>query len=569
MRFRVFVAILLLVSFASSALAGENFAQDFLNRYMNRYRPPQTVTPTGAATLTADQAIEILIRNGSLPLTVSDMIRLMLGSSLDVRVSRLSPLSSQYLIESAFRAFEPTLHLNVNVSRNTTPGSSQLDGAAAPSQLSHAYGVGYSQVLTRGTLINLDFSLYRSSSNSIFSTFNPSYNGVLSYRVTQPLMRNWGREITMHQIRVAQNNKDLSDLQFETELIDMVTQAQQIYWDLVMAREDIKVKQRSLELAQKTLNDNQRQVQIGTLAPIDVVQAEAEVASREEQLVTTSFSSDQAQDRAKRVITHLSDPALVLAKLDPTETAHKPSGSDVMPVADAIQYALENRVEMRQLELEMKNSDVDLKYAKNQLLPEFDVTLGYAQRGIGGVQTIRSGFGGDAIVDVRHGGVWDAFDQIFSNNYRGYSAGVSISIPLTNKAAQADYARIVTQKQMIEARRAMLAQKIALEVRTANSQVEMNRVRIAAAEKALSLAQRRLTAEEKKNQLGVSSIRFLLDEQRNITAAETTSVQALINYEKALVSYEQAIGRTLRRHNVEIDKEIQIAGREKPARAAN
>jgi outer membrane protein len=132
---------------------------------------------------------------------------------------------------------------------------------------------------------------------------------------------------------------------------------------------------------------------------------------------------------------------------------------------------------------------------------------------------------------------------------------------LSNKAAQADYERAQNQKQMSEARRAVTAQKIALDVRNAHSSVAMNRARIEAAEKSLEFAQRRLTAEEKKNQLGVSSIRFLLDEQRNVTAAEMSSLEALINYAKALVDYDRAIGRTLRRHNVEIDKEIQIAGR--------
>jgi outer membrane protein TolC len=567
MKTRIMVAGFLLACFTANAVAGENFVQTFLNRY----KPSPTAAARTAATpLTVDQAVEVLIRNGSLPLTIPDMIRLMLDSSLDVRVYRFSPLESQYLITSALRAFEPTLHVNFGVSRNTFPGSSQLDGATAPSQLSHNYGVGFTQVLKQGTLIDLEFGMNRSSSNSVFSTFNPSYSGNLSYRISQPLLRNYGRDITTRQILVAQNNKTVSELQFETELIDMVTQAQQLYWDLVMAREDIRVKQKSLELAQKTLHDNQRQVEIGTLAPIEVVQAEAEVASREEQLVTTTYTSDQAQDRAKRVITHLSDPALVLAKLSPVEAAHRPSSDDLMPVQDAIKYALENRPEIRQLEFELKNNDIDIKYSKNQLLPQFDVSASYTQRGIGGVQTIRSGLGGGTIVDVQHGGVWDAFDQIFSNNYRGYGIGVSISIPLSNKAAQADYDRALTGKQVSEARRSMLAQKIAVDVRNAHSRVEMNRARIEAAEKSLEFAQRRLSAEEKKNQLGVSSIRFLLDEQRNVTAAEETSLTALINYTKSLVDYDQAVGRTLRHHNVEIDKQIQIAGRpQQPAHTGN
>src|SRR5262249_33556356 len=160
----------------------------------------------------------------------------------------------------------------------------------------------------------------------------------------------------------------------------------------------------------------------------------------------------QAQDRAKRVITRLSDPALVLAKLSPAETAHRPAVEDLMPVADAIRYALENRPEMRQIELEMKNNDLDLKYTKNQLLPEVDFSASYTQRGVGGVERTFSGLGG-TVLTVQPGGVWDAFNQIFSNSYRGYGVGINISIPLSNKAAQADYERAMNQKQMSEAKR--------------------------------------------------------------------------------------------------------------------
>jgi len=561
MKRNVWMAGLLLVLSTTTALAGENFVQAFLNRY----RPPQFSVTAAASPQAADPSVQTLIREGMLPLRVEDMVRLMLENNLDVRVSRFSPLTSQYLIDAAFRAFEPTLRINASVGRSTTPSSSQLDGADAPSQLSHFYSVGYSQLLNTGSLISVDFSVNRNSSNNRFSTFNPSYSGTLTYRLTQPLLRNWGREITTRQIRVAQNNKSISELQFESQLIEMVAQGQQIYWDLVLGQEDLKVRQRSLELAERTLADNRRQVQVGTLAPIDVLQAEAEVAGREAQLVTATFSNDQTQDRAKRMITRLGDPALVFAKLSPIEAVARPSPNDVMPVEDAIRYALENRPDMRQLELEMRNDDIDVKYARNQLLPVVDINASYAQRGVGGVETVRSELGGTEIIDIRRGGFGDAFEQIYKNSFTGYQVGIAVAIPLSNKAAQSEYSRAMTQKQITEARRATLAQRIALEVRNAHSRVEMNRVHIQAAEKALELARRQLAAEEKKNQLGVSSIRFVLDEQRNVTAAETTAIQALVNYAKSLVDYDRAIGRTLRKNNIEIDREIRIAERESGA----
>ena len=550
---RIASLILILTLFtATPSMAQGNFVQAFLSRYR-----PSSATP--ATTAAPAQDIQLLLREGALQLTVGDMVRLMLESNLDVRVNRLSPLESQYVIQSLFGRFEPSLRLGATVTRNTQPSRSQLDGASAPSILNHAYSIGYSQSFAAGTNFGVDFRVNRNSSNSVFSSFNPSYSGTLTYSFSQPLLRNAGRNINLHTIRVAQNNKNLSELQFEAQLADIVTQGELLYWNLVLAQEDIKVRQRSLELAQKTLRDNQRMVEIGTLAPIEVVQAEAEVASREEQLVTTTYNSDQLQDQMKRVITQLGDPALVLAKLNPVEQIRRPGPGDLMPIQEAISYALENRPDMRQLELLSKNDEMSVAFSKNQLLPSFDVFGSYTQSGLGGVETLRSGLGENAIVGVKQGGLWNAFNQVFGYDFTGYAVGFSVTIPLSNKAAQAEYSRVSTQKQLNEARRTALAQSIAVQVRNAHSQVEMNRVRIQAAEKNLELAQRQLAAEQTKNQRGVSSIRFVLEEQRRVTLAESTAIQALINYTSALVRYEQAIGRTLRRNNVEIQKQLVIA----------
>ena len=183
-------------------------------------------------------------------------------------------------------------------------------------------------------------------------------------------------------------------------MVDLVTNAQHLYWELVFQREDIKVRKQSLDLAQKTLSDNKRQVEIGTMAPIEVVQAESEVAQRQEQMVTTSYTADQTQDRIKRLITNLGDPAMVAAQLEPMQAAPRPNPDDVMRLEEAIQYALESRPEMRQLKLQLQNSDVEMEYNKNQLLPSLNVNAGYTQSGVGGVQTIRSGLGAFAAANV-------------------------------------------------------------------------------------------------------------------------------------------------------------------------
>lgn len=534
---------------------------NWVGQFLNRYRPPLIDPASKLTPAVSDGPWRLMVRDGVLPVSVGDVIHLMLNSNLDVTVNRFSPLSNSYYIDTLFRPFEPTINVGATVGRSTQPVASQLTagaGATAYSQLYHRYSIGFGQTLHTGTRVDVNFYLNRSSSNNQFNTFNPAYSGTMVYQISQPLLRNYGRTINDTAIRIARNNRNLSEIEFETQMIDLVTGAEQLYWDLVYQREDIKVRKQALELAEKTLSDNKRQVQIGTMAPIDVVQAESAVAQRQEQMVTISFVADQIQDRVKRLMTNLPDPALILADLNPVEPARKPNASDTMQLEEAIKYALESRPELRAIDMQIQNSDINLRYNKNQMLPSLDVSAAFTQSGVGGVQTVRSQLGGEQVTSVIRGGLTDAFGQLFGYNYTGYSVGFNLSIPLSNKTVQAEYAKTLTDKQALLAKRTRLAQQIALEVRNANSQVEMNRARIVAAERALTLANMQLEAEQKKFQLGTSQLRFVLQEQQTVTAAQTSQVQSLVNYAKAIVDYDRAVGRTLRKNNIEIDKHLEV-----------
>jgi outer membrane protein TolC len=550
LKFKVFFIAGILLAFTTTLSAQSNW----VGRFLDRYKPSKVEVPVASVSQASDEPWHLLLRQDTLPVSVSDVIRLMLASNLDVTLNRYSPLTSEYLLNTLFRPFEPTLRVSAQAIRSTTPSASQLQGASSLSQLIHQYSIGYGQTLQNGAQVGVSFNMNRNSSNSAFNTFNPSYSGNITYSWSQPLLQNYGRAINSHLIRVAQNNHAMSQLDFELQTIELVTAAQQMYWDLVYQREDISVRKQSLALAQKTLADNKRQVEIGTMARIEVVQAESEVAQREVQMVTTTYTADQTQDRVKRIITSVGDPALVSAQLTPIDVPRKPAADDVMPIEEAIKYALESRPEMRQLALQLQNSDIDVQYTKNQLLPNLTVGASYTQSGVGGVQTVRSGLGGSDITSVIRGGLTDAFGQLFGYSYTGYAVGFNLNIPLSNKSAQADNARALTQKESVFARRTLLAQQIALDVRNAQSVVEMNRTRISAADKALELANLQLEAEQKKFQLGTSQLRFVLEEQRTVTDAEETQIQALVNYAKALVDYDRAVGRTLRKNNVDIEK---------------
>ena len=381
---KIFVALLVMLVFLRTpAPARAEINTSFVKEFLNRYRPSKAGLPA-AATAQSSQDLASLIRTGQLPLSIGDLINLMLQNNLDVGVNRLTPLSSVYLTETMYRPFEPTLHLQATAGRNTVPATSQLIGAQSLSTLGGAYSVGFSQALATGTNIGVDFAMNRNSSNSAFNTFNPSYTGLLRYSFSQHLLKDYGRVNNMRQIRS--------------------------YWDLVFAAEDIKVKQRSVDLAQKTLSDNQIQVRIGTLAPIDVVQAESEVANRRLQYITSTYTEVQTQDQVKKLITSQGDPGLVLAKLIPSQVVPKPQPSDVLPVEQAIKVALENRPEIKQLQLDLQNKKIDLEYTKNQLLPTVDFIASYSQNGVGGnnVFTLpHTQFSsGDVITDNIGRGLW-------------------------------------------------------------------------------------------------------------------------------------------------------------------
>ena len=361
----------------------------------------------------------------------------------------------------------------------------------------------------------------------------------------------------MRQILIGKNNEKISETQFEIQVTNLLAQAQKAYWDLVFAGEDLKVKQRSLELAQRTLDENKMKVEIGTLAPIDVVQTQSDVASRREQFVVSTYNVTSAEDQIKKLTSSDKDPSMFLVRLQASESPRNPENVEIPPLQEAIRIALENRPEIRQANLDLDNRNIDLNYTANQKLPILDVTATYNQNGIGGTQTVRGQvLGSSQILNVIPGGVGNAFSQLFGYNYTGYSVGFSLTIPLSNRAAEADHERSLTEQRLSQSKLDVTAQQIALEVRNALTQAEMNRARIETAKTTRELAAQKLDAEQTKFNLGTSTLRFVLEEQRNVAQAETNEVQSIVNFTKSLVDLDKAMGMTLRQNNIEIDKTL-------------
>jgi outer membrane protein len=423
------------------------------------------------------------------------------------------------------------------------------------SQLRGNYGIGFSQMLPTGTSIAVDATMNRLASTSNLNTFNPSYQGVLTYTMGQHLLRDRGRLANTHQIIIGRNNEKMSETEFEIQLTGLLVQAQKSYWDLVFATQDLDVKQRSLDLAQQTLDENKMKVEIGTLAPIDVVQTQADVASRREQLVTSTFNVTSAEDQIKKMTSKEKDPSMFLVKLRAQESPKLPDTVEIPSLEEAVRIALESRPEMRWAQLETQNKDIDVQYTKNQKLPVLDITASYNQNGTGGTQILRSGLAGvpNTVIPL---GIGKSFGQLFSYDFTGYSLGFSFVLPLSNKAAEADYERALNEQRLSRSKMDVTAQEIALEVRNALTQVEMNRARIETAQITRQLAEQKLEAEQTKFNLGTSTLRFVLEEQRNVAQAQTNELQSVVNFTKSLVDLDKSMGMTLRKNNIEIDKTL-------------
>ena len=547
----------LCVALLTGAMAAPAFAQrGWVDQFLKRYKPSILTFPASRAA--AQDTLPAMIRNGAIPLSVNDLVDLTLANNLDIAVQRLSPIQTGYSIELNNRPFEPTLRIGGSVGRDTSQSRSQFTGTSTVTSLSHSFNVGYGQTLKTGADVAVDFSVNRSSSSiSGIDNFNPSWYGVMRYSYTQRVLNGFGRTVNTRGIRIAQNNKTISEIQFERQVIDLVTQAQKSYWDLAFTAEDLKVKQSSLELAQKTLKDNQSQVDAGVMARIDLVQAQLQVATREEDLLVSNSNQTQIEDQVKKLVSNRPDPGLVLARLTPTQTVRLPQPGDVLPVADAIRVALENRPELRQANLQLRNTEIDIEYSKNQLLPNLDITASYTQNGLGGRQTLRNGFGPTApIIAVTEGGLFDALGQLVRSHSGGYSLGFNLQIPLTNRAQQAEYAQVSVQRTTAAENIKALESQIALEVRNAITAVSLSSARIQTAQTSRTLAEQQYNAEQKKFELGASIIRYVLEEQRNLVQMQSNEIAARMNYAKALVDYDRALGLTLKKNNVTIDKAV-------------
>jgi outer membrane protein TolC len=448
-------------------------------------------------------------------------------------------------------SFDPFLTGTLQIEHSITPLSNTVTaGVANLSQNTGTANFAYNQGFATGTNMSVGFNNSRLTTNSSRTNLNPALSSNFRLTVTQHLLQGFGIAPNMRFIRMAKNSREIADVAFRGQIISTVTQIQNIYWDLVNAYEDLRVKERSLGLANQLLGDTQKQVQIGTLAPIEVVRSQSAVASAKQDMIVSQTALQLQQLLTKNALArNLQDPLLAAAEVIPTDTMSMPSTEPVVPIQDRENDALSHRWELTQSRIDLTNRDLNKRAARSALLPTLDMFAFYGSSALGGLQNPLLGLPAGTVPTVGYG---STFGSLFDSTAPDKGMGLSLTIPIRNRSAQADQVRSELEYAQARMRLQQLENQIRIEVRNALYAQEQNRARVDAAQAGAKLAAESLDAEQKKYLLGASTNYNVLQAQRDLTQAESTLVAARAAYEKSRVEVDRATGLTLTRLGIDV-----------------
>jgi len=471
----------------------------------------------------------------------------------------LGIVSSTLGIGSPVNSYDPIVTGTLQLDRNNQPSTSFFSGGF---QTTATANWAYQQAFTTGTQMAVVFDNTRFGQANPVPTVSPQLNSNFRFQLTQHLLQGFGFLPNKRFIVIAKNNREISDVAFRLQITTTVDQIQNIYWDLVNAYENVKVQQDALALAEKTLSDNKKQVEIGTLAPIEIVRAQSQVATNQQSLIVAKTNLELQQLLMKNALSRtLVDPALIEAEVIPTDTMRISSEEPVVPAQDLINDALGHRPELAESRIDLTNREVSLRAVKNALLPSVDLFAYYGGQGLGGAQNPANVCGDPrsipglctdparALPPVSIGGT---LGQLFDSSHPDKGAGISINIPLRNRTAQANQIRSQLEYRQAQLRLQQVENEIRIEVRNAQFALQQNRASVAAAQAAVDLAQQSLDAEQKKYALGASTTTLVLQQSSSLTQARSNLVAARATYEKSRVELDRATGLLLEHNGIDL-----------------
>jgi len=468
------------------------------------------------------------------PLSMEDAVKMALENNLNVQVERLNPQIQVLGIARAQSAYAPALFTNLTQRSSTSPPTDfNTAGADTQVQTSGTFSTtgGLQQNLRwYGASYQLSFTGSRDTTNAINPFFNPQLGSGLNAVYTQPLLRNFRIDALRQQLMISENQATQADIQLQQRVTQTARSARAAYYQLIGSIAGLDVAQQSLDVARTSLKNNQTRVEVGTMAQIDIVQAEAEVASNEEAVIVAQAQIETAQDQLRTLVMNPSQPEFWTTRFTPSE---QPTVAQrVINVEDAIKTALQTRTDIRDFRKNMEITDINMRFARDQKLPAVDVTARYGTTGIAGILQPR-----DGSPQVERS-FFSSVQDVLANDFRTWSVGVNVSYPLGTSNADAAFAQARLQKQQDQTTLNNLEMAIATEVRQAGRDVNTNLRRIEATRRARELAEQRLTADNKRFSVGLATTFEVLQSQRDLSRAKQNELRAVIDYNLSLVNFE-------------------------------
>src|SRR6266853_625813 len=558
-----------------------------------------------ASGLTNSPRIDQLIHDGKLELSMQEAVELALENSMDIVVQRYNPWFADTGILKANAGgfggttpgavfggssannpllnYDPLITTNLSFDDRNFPVNNPLTSGTGTGLLaltalvlhSSVYNFQYSQGFQTGTIFFTAWNSTRSSSSSAANLFNPSVNSTILAGFQQQLLNGFGRAVNTRNIRIAKNNRKIADWAFTQQAITTVTNTITAYWELVFARGNVRVQQQAVTVAQKLYNDNKKQLEIGTMAPLDVTRAESELATDRQNLIVAQTVHLQNQQILKNAISK--DPLapnLVNVEIIPTELPSRPEAIEAPSFEEAAKEAFAKRPELQEEALNLLNGEIDLKATRNALLPTATLSAQYGSVGLAGNQAKfpTKTVAGTPVVDANGNpvpgdflpatqftpngivpaGFTDALSSAFHNNFPDYQLSLNVQIPIRNRSAQADNQRAILTQRYLEAQLQQMKNAALLDVRNTYIALTQDRAQVDAASKARELQQQTFDAEQKKYQLGASTVYLVIQTQRDLINAQGNELRAMANLAEAKANYERAVGRTLEVNRVTI-----------------
>jgi len=573
---------------------------------------PYTPIKVGPPELANTPRLNQLIQDGKLMLSLDDAIALALENNLDIRVQRFLPWFGEVsllrtqaggVLEGVSNAplllgsgpssgFDPIIQTQVGWESSAQPLVNPFTLGTGTTSLSRLvtntgfYDVSYSQGFHEGTALSVSFNNSRISSESPGNIFNPFVQSTLTVTVSQPLLKGFGLLPNTRYIIEAKNTLKANEQQFKLAVINDISQVEDDYWLLVYDRDFVKVEQQAVGVSRKLYEDNKKQLEIGTMAPLDVLTAQSELASDEQALVQAETTKLQQETKLLNDITkNPLDPSLNGVEIVPTQPLSTPDVVENIAIQDAVKEALQKRPDIKQFEYTLKNDDIEVRATKNSLLPSLTAFGQYSTTGVGGNATVNTSttptsyvadlsaplvdangnllftpppavqeYVGSPVYPtaVKAGGLGNAVSSVFANDFPTYEGGLTLTLPVRNRSAQADNAQATLAARQAKIQYQELQNQVFVNVRNALIALTQYRAQVVATEKAQDLAQRTLDSEQKKYQLGSSTSYQVVLRSRDLTTAQANLLLARINLLVAEVAFDQAMGRTLEVNRIEM-----------------